>query len=149
MQNPSLYSLLIFLISIYLLNTKEPSMITIPLKLIKNSFGKYQIITDTELILEKEVDVQTPLGKQTSKLKEQIAGHIQILNSALFAVPITIGFNQTFNVILDIGSVHLWVPKKGSLDKYELENHYDPNLSDNEIKTTDPFEIKYDTGETR
>ncbi len=51
MQNPSLYSLLIFLISIYLLNTKEPSMITIPLKLIKNSFGKYQIITDTELIL--------------------------------------------------------------------------------------------------
>ena len=72
MQNPSLYSLLIFLISIYLLNTKEPSMITIPLKLIKNSFGKYQIITDTELILEKEVDVQTPLGKQTRKLKNKL-----------------------------------------------------------------------------
>jgi hypothetical protein len=150
MHKPSFYSILLFLISLYSLYSKEPNIFTIPLKLVNNTYGKYPFFKGKQLIIEKEVEVQTLFGKQIRRLKEPMSGEIEVLeNSALFAIPITIGFNQTFNVILDTGSVYLWVALIGSQDKHKIDKHFDPKQSNTIVSTTDPFEIKYGTGETK
>lgn len=149
MKNPSIFAVLIILISFYTSNSKEPKMITIPLKVIESPFRKYPVVTDSEVVLEKKVEVQTPFGKKIRILKEPIQGDIKVLPSTLFAAPITIGFEQNFNVVLDTGSVNLWVAKVGSKDQYEIEHHYDPSKSESEQQTTDTFEIQYGTGSTK
>jgi len=149
MYKAFIFPLLVFLISICSLNSKEPNIITVPLNVIYNSFEKYPIKRHTTLVMEKEVEIQTPFGKQIRRLKETYTGQIEILESSLFASNITIGTDQNFNVILDTGSVNLWVPKVGSKDQHEIENHYDPDKSQTKVKTTDTFEIKYGTGSTK
>jgi len=124
-------------------------MITVPLKVLYNSFEKYPISRHTTLVMEKEVEIQTPFGKQIRRLKETSTGQIEVLQSSLFASNITIGSEQDFNVILDTGSVNLWVPKVGSVDQYEIDHHYDPDKSKTKVKTTDTFEIQYGTGSTK
>ena len=91
MHKPSFYSILLFLISLYSLYSKEPNIFTIPLKLVNNTYGKYPFFKGKQLIIEKEVEVQTLFGKQIRRLKEPMSGEIEVLeNSALFAIPITI-----------------------------------------------------------
>ena len=140
---------LIFLISLCFitLRAKEPSkMITIPLKLVNTSFEKYSIPKI------EETKVKTIFGtKIIRRVKEEftdISGEIKKGSNSLFVAPIKIG-GQEFNVVLDTGSVNLWVPKVGSKDQFNLTNHYDPTKSSSSISTTETFEIIYGTGSTK
>ena len=139
-------STILIIISFIALNSKEPSMITLPLKVIKNGYEKYPIKNETYLTYETEEEVQTIFGKKIRKLKQETHGIIKKLDCLLFAAPITIGDSQTFNVILDTGSVELWVPKNGSIDDYKIENHYYPSKSQTAIMTSETFSISYGTG---
>ena len=141
-------STLLVIISFITLNSKEPSMITLPLKVIKNGFEKYPIKNETYITYETEVEVQTIFGKKTRKLLQETHGIIKKLDCLLFAAPITIGSEQNFNVILDTGSVDLWVPKNGSIDDHEIDNHYYPSKSKTAHETSDKFSIQYGTGST-
>ena len=133
----------ITIISIY---TKEPSMITVPLKIIHNAFEKYPLPNVTKIIIEKEVEVQTIFGPEMRKLKEEISGNITKLECQLFAAEIIIGEDQKFNVILDTGSIDLWVPLEGSTDKYKIDNHYIPTKTSKSLG--EKFKIEYGTGNT-
>ena len=138
-------STLLFILSFITLNAKEPSMITLPLKVIKNGFEKYPIKNETVITYETEVEVQTFFGKKIRKLKQETHGIVKKLDCLLFAAPITIGNTQNFNVILDTGSVYLWVPGVGSDDEFEIKHHYNPTTG---IPTSEHFSFKYGTGST-
>ena len=125
---------------------KEPSqMITIPLKLVNTTFEKYPHSIE-------EVPVKTIFGtKIIRRIKEElndISGDISKVKSSLFVAPIKIG-GQDFDVVLDTGSINLWVPKIGSKDKANLTHHYDPKKSSASSSTSETFEITYGTGSTK
>lgn len=142
--------ILLFIISLFSINTKEPSIISVPLKVIHNSFEKYPISEESEYTVVKETTVKNIFGTKVRKLiQEKISGTVKKLDCLLFAAPIEIEKDQKFNVILDTGSVNLWVPKIGSEDKYNITNHYDPNKSGLKTATSDEFEITYGTGSTK
>ena len=150
MNNPFHLSVLLFLISLYSINTKEPSIISVPLKVIHNSFEKYPISEEVEYTIVKETTVKNIFGAKVRKLiQEKISGTVKKLDCLLFAAPLDIEKDQQFSVILDTGSVNLWVPKIGSKDKYNITNHYDPNKSGLKTPTSDEFEILYGTGSTK
>lgn len=143
-------SIITFIISLFSLNSKEPSRIVIPLKAIKNPYGKYPISRETYMTIEKQIEVKNIFGQKVrTLLEERRYGKIKRLKDTLFAAPILIEKNQYFDVILDTGSVNLWVAQVGSKDEYEILHHYDPNNSTLKKKTTDPFEIQYGTGKTK
>ena len=142
-------SLVFLTISLFNSEAKEPRMITIPLKVIRNSPGKYPISKYQNITIEKEEEVKTIFGKKIRKLKEVIHGEISILECTLFALPITISNDQNFNVVLDTGSAALWVPKTGSNDSCKIDHHYDPSKSTTGSLTTETFEIRYGTGATK
>lgn len=148
MFKPSRLSLAVILLSLIELNLKEPSMITVPIKVIENSFEKFPISRETELSYEREIEVKTIFGPKIRRLKEVISGTIKILNSHLFCAPISIGSanSQHFNVILDTGSINLWVPKNNSEDAYKIDNHFEPSLSPTATKTPETFSVRYGTG---
>ena len=74
-------------------------------------------------------------------------GETTLDNNLLFIGSIKIGSNnQPFNLVLDTGSSILWVPKKGSVDQYKIENHYNPDQSSTSSNTKQSFEQKYGTG---
>lgn len=151
MNNQIKLSLFIILILFGFITPKEPGMIILPLKVLNNSFEKYPILRETEISIEHQVEVQTPFGPAVRKLKEVVSGTIQILDSRLFAAPITIGTNaqpQSFNVILDTGSINLWVAKIGSEDTHKMDNHFDPSLSPTATRTSETFTVQYGTGST-
>lgn len=151
MNNQTKLSLFIILLLFGYITPKEPGLITLPLKVLNNSFEKYPILRETEISIEREVEEQTPSGRIIRKLKEVTSGTIKILDCRLFAAPITIGTNtdpQKFNVILDTGSVNLWVAKVGSEDAYPITNHFDPNLSPTSSRTSETFKVQYGTGST-
>ena len=82
------------------------------------------------------------------KLNEVYAtreGPIQIGRTNLvFLANIKIGSNeQNFNLVLDTGSVYLWVAKEGSSDLYDINNHYNPSDSSTSYKTNKKFEFYY------
>ena len=142
--------LLILIISLYSLNTKETSIISVPLKVIHNAFEKYPIAEEAEYTVVKEKTVQNIFGAKVRKLiQEKVSGKVKKLDCLLFAAPIKIEKEQQFNVILDTGSVNLWVPQIGSKDEYNITNHYDPNKSGLKTPTSDKFEITYGTGSTK
>jgi len=132
------------------INSKEPSMITVPIKLLENSYEKYPIFRETKISIERQEEVQTPSGPKIRKLKEVIYGTIKILGCQLFAAPISIGAvkNQDFNVVLDTGSINLWVPKVDSNDAHTIENHFDPSIGGTATKTMETFTVQYGTGST-
>ena len=144
-------NLLFLLISIcfFSLKAKEPSkMITIPLKLVNTSFEKYPYSSSPI----EEVPVKTIFGtKMIRRVKEKlydISGNISIVKNSLFVAPIKIG-GQDFDVVLDTGSINLWVPKIGSNDEVNLTHHYDPKKSSASTSTSETFEITYGTGSTK
>ena len=139
-------NIILIFISITSIYSKESSMITVPLKVIHNGFEKYPLPNVTKITIEKEVEVQTIFGPKVRKLKEEISGNITKLKCELFAAEIIIAKTQKFNVILDTGSVDLWVPGEGSNDTYEIEHHYKP--SNTSKKLNDKFSIQYGTGKT-
>lgn len=145
-QSKYKYSFLIIILSFICLNGKEESMIRIPLKLVNNTFEKYPVSKELNYTLEKEEKVKTIFGTKIRRLKEEHTGEVTIVKSNLFAAPIEIG-KQNFYVILDTGSINLWVPLLNSSDKYEIERHYIPGSS--AIKNSETFEIKYGTGSTK
>ena len=51
MLKPIDLSALLFIISVFYINSKEPSMITVPLKVLHKSFEKYPFPNKTSLIL--------------------------------------------------------------------------------------------------
>jgi hypothetical protein len=120
-------------------------MITIPLKLVNTTFEKYPHSIE-------EVPVKTIFGtKIIRRIKEEvndISGDISKVKSSLFVAPIKIG-GQDFDVVLDTGSINLWVPKIGSKDKANLTHHYDPKKSSASSSTSETFEITYGTGSTK
>ena len=126
-------------------------MITIPLKLVNTSFEKYAVPNNPNQNIE-ETKIKTIFGtKIIRRVKEElidIKGNITKGSNSLFVAPIKIG-GQDFNVVLDTGSVNLWVPKVGSKDQANLTNHYDPQKSSSAIPTTETFEITYGTGSTK
>ena len=134
----------------FIINSKEPSMITVPIKLLENSYEKYPIFRETKISIERQVEVETPFGPKIRKLKEEIYGTIKILGCQLFAAPISIGAieNQDFNVVLDTGSINLWVPKVGSKDEHKIVNHFDPSVGGTATKTSEKFTVQYGTGST-
>ncbi len=150
MNNQTILFSFILLILFGYIAPKEPGMITLPLKLLNNSFEKYPIFRETEISIEHQVEVQTPFGPTIRRLKEVVSGTIQILDCYLFAAPISIGTTepQNFNVILDTGSVNLWVAKINSEDKYEIDNHFNPVLSPTATRTAETFQVQYGTGYT-
>ena len=79
---------------------------------------------------------------------DDISGNISKVTNSLFVAPIKIG-GQDFNVILDTGSVNLWVPKIGSKDQAIIAHHYDPSKSSSSSSTSETFEIQYGTGSTK
>jgi len=151
MNNQTKLPLFIILLLFGYITPKEPGMITLPLKVLDNSFEKYPIFRETEISIEHQVEVETPSGRTIRKLKEVVSGTINILDCRLFAAPITIGTStnpQKFNVILDTGSVNLWVPKIGSEDAHPIDNHFDPSLSPSATRTSETFSVQYGTGST-
>lgn len=152
MHNPQNVFILLIFLCFHSIKSKEPSpMITIPLKLINTTFGKYPISSTDRQIIE-EVPVKTIFGTKTvRRIKEElydISGNISKAGSSLFVAPIQIG-GQDFNVVLDTGSVNLWVPKIGSKDIANITHHYDPKKSTASISTSETFEIQYGTGSTK
>ena len=151
MNNQTKLSLFIILLLFGYIIPKEPGMIILPLKVLNNSFEKYPIYRETEISIEHQVEVQTPFGPTIRRLKEVVSGTIQIIESRLFAAPITIGTNsepQKFNVILDTGSINLWVARIGSDDAHKIDNHFDPSLSPSATRTSETFTVQYGTGST-
>lgn len=151
MNNQTKLSLFIILLLFGYIMPKEPGMIILPLKVLNNSFEKYPIYRETEISIEHQVEVQTPFGPTIRRLKEVVSGTIQIIESRLFAAPITIGTNsepQNFNVILDTGSINLWVARIGSDDAHKIDNHFDPSLSPSATRTSETFTVQYGTGST-
>lgn len=66
------------------------------------------------------------------------------MTNLIFLTNIKIGSNkQNFNLVLDTGSAHLWVAKKGSIDGYDITNHYNPSDSSTSYKTNEKFELNY------
>ena len=142
--------LIVVSLSFFIINSKEPSMITVPIKLLENSYEKYPIFRETKISIERQVEVETPLGPKIRKLKEDIYGTIKLLGCQLFAAPITIGEieKQDFNVVLDTGSINLWVPKVDSNDAHAIVNHFDPSVGGTATRTPEKFTVQYGTGST-
>lgn len=142
--------LIVVSLTFFIINSKEPMMITVPIKLLENSYEKYPIFRETKISIERQVEVETPLGPKIRKLKEDIYGTIKLLGCQLFAAPITIGEieNQDFNVVLDTGSINLWVPKVDSNDAHAIVNHFDPSVGGTATRTPEKFTVQYGTGST-
>ena len=144
--------ILLFSICILSIKAKKPSKIlTIPLKVINTTFEKYPTSDQANQKVE-EVPVKTIFGtrmiRRVIEESDDISGNISKVTNSLFVAPIKIG-GQDFNVILDTGSVNLWVPKIGSKDQAIIAHHYDPSKSSSSSSTSETFEIQYGTGSTK
>ena len=144
--------ILLFSICIFSIKAKKPSkMLTIPLKVINTTFEKYPTSDQVNQKVE-EVPVKTIFGtkmiRRVIEEPDDISGNISKVTNSLFVAPIKIG-GQDFNVILDTGSVNLWVPKIGSKDQAIIAHHYDPSKSSSSSSTSETFEIQYGTGSTK
>lgn len=144
--------ILLFSICILSIKAKKPSkMLTIPLKVINTTFEKYPT-SDMANQKVEEVPVKTIFGtkmiRRVIEEPDDISGNISKVTNSLFVAPIKIG-GQDFNVILDTGSVNLWVPKIGSKDQAIIAHHYDPSKSSSSSSTSETFEIQYGTGSTK
>ena len=144
--------ILLFSICILSIKAKKPSkMLTIPLKVINTTFEKYPTSDQVNQKVE-EVPVKTIFGtkmiRRVIEEPDDISGNISKVTNSLFVAPIKIG-GQDFNVILDTGSVNLWVPKIGSKDQAIIAHHYDPSKSSSSSSTSETFEIQYGTGSTK
>ena len=144
--------ILLFSICILSIKAKKPSkMLTIPLKVINTTFEKYPTSGQANQKVE-EVPVKTIFGtrmiRRIIEESDDISGNISKVTNSLFVAPIKIG-GQDFNVILDTGSVNLWVPKIGSKDQAIIAHHYDPSKSSSSSSTSETFEIQYGTGSTK
>ena len=144
--------ILLFSICILSIKAKKPSkMLTIPLKVINTTFEKYPTSDQVNQKVE-EVPVKTIFGtkmiRRVIEEPDDISGNISKVTNSLFVAPIKIG-GQDFNVILDTGSVNLWVPKIGSKDQAIIDHHYDPSKSSSSSSTSETFEIQYGTGSTK
>lgn len=150
MYKPNNLSILLFLISLFSLNSKrEKSIITVPLKVVSNSYEKYPISEDAEYKIIKETKVKSLFGTKMRRLIEgNVSGRVEKLKCLLFAAPIYMYNNPTFNVILDTGSVNLWFAdiNNPNKNKSSIKNYYDPSRSQYSQKTNDKFEITYGTG---
>ena len=74
-------------------------------------------------------------------------GGTKLNDNYLFLAKVKIGSNnQVFNLLLDTGSVIVWVPKKGSSDQYKLDHHFNPGSSSTSFNTGETFDQQYGTG---
>ena len=127
-----LYFILFF--SVYSLDNSVIEIPIIPIE--ANRIPKYPNIT----IKERDENIDN----KTNNIILIEEGQTTINPNSLFLANIKIGSSQQqFNLILDTGSVILWVPKVGSKDKHQMSNHFNPSNSAN---TTIPFYQKYGTG---
>lgn len=126
-------------------------MLTIPLKLIETNFEKYPT---PKKVIEEKIPEKTFFGTRYKTIYKEVADNITRSSNTLFLAPINLG-GQDFNVVLDTGSVNLWVAKINSTNKdnngkpYNITHHYDPTKSISSSITTETFEIQYGTGSTK
>ena len=136
LTNKMLYFYLI--ISIFYMNN---CIVEIPFKPIKvKGIPKYRNIKLEEPQVNPDLTI-------FNKAIFSSQGDTTLNADLLFLGTIKIGSNnKPFNLVLDTGSYILWVPKIGSVDKYEIENHYNPEQSSTSSNTKQSFEQKYGTG---
>lgn len=136
MKKSYIFYFVFFFSNICLLNC----LLEIPLTAIEvQGVPKYK---DIEM---KEAESPSLLNKFLSIFINQ--GVYTVNQNTLFLANMKIGSNnQEFNLLLDTGSYVLWVPRKGSSDKYELTHHYDPSTSSTSKNTGETFNIKYGSG---
>ena len=92
--------------------------------------------------------MERKMGRRIKEELEDISGEIKTVKTSLFVARMQIG-GQDFDVVLDTGSINLWVPKIGSKDKVNITHHYDPKKSSASSSTSETFEITYGTGSTK
>ena len=117
-------------------------VIEIPFKPIKvKGIPKYRNVKLGEPFVDKNLTIKFNKTFLSSQ------GKATLNTDYLFLANIKIGSNrQSFNLVLDTGSYILWVPKKDSIDKYKIENHYNPSQSTTSFFTQQSFEQNYGTG---
>jgi hypothetical protein len=118
------------------------SIIEIPLKSIQvrgvTKYGKFKIPEPAD-------DFSDENNLDNPSYIEQ--GNSIINTNELFIATVRIGSRQQpFNLLLDTGSSIAWVPKTGSADRYQKQNHYDPSSSTTSLKTSYQFSIQYGSG---
>lgn len=133
---------------IFLFSTKNTFSIKLPLKLINNTYSKYDIITQITLPSNTIIPEKSNNRTFFRKLTQTVCGHVKLLDNLLLVLEIKLGSNlQKFNVILDTASFILWIPEKNSDDlSLKIENHYDPEMSTTSNKTVSQFNIRYGSG---
>ena len=95
----------------------------------------------------KNIKIKIPDYPKNNKTLFIDEGKTLINNNLIFLANIKIGSNnQQFNLVLDTGSLILWVPKINSEDKYEINHHYDPSTSSTSKNLRSIFYIQYRSG---
>ena len=117
-------------------------VIEIPFKPIKvKGIPKYRNIKLEEPFVDKNLTIKFNKRFLSSQ------GKATLNTDYLFLANIKLGSNrQSINLVLYTGSYILWVPKKDSIDKHKIENHYNPSQSTTSFFTQQSFEQNYGTG---
>ena len=146
MNKMNFISIFLILINFLSYKTKEPSkMLTIPLKYVKTSYEKYPT---AKKIIEEKIPYKTLFGTRYKTVFREVVDNVTRASNYLFLAPINLG-GQEFNVVLDTGSINLWVAKINSTDTGTITKKYDPSKSISSTITTETFEITYGTGSTK
>ena len=82
-----------------------------------------------------------------SLLKSGVEGIITVVVQNLFTVEVKAGTpEQKFNLLFDTGSPIMWLPKEGSDDEADIENHFHPNKSNSYRDLGESTSLSYGSG---
>lgn len=82
-----------------------------------------------------------------SLFKSGVEGSITVVVQNLFTVEVKAGTpEQKFNLLFDTGSPIMWLPKEGSDDEADIENHFHPNKSNSYHDLGESTSLSYGSG---